>query len=153
MRVDPEGLKCDSRGCWLTPKEWEFVKSGDYTNYYRLACAGGDTYACRAGKVAEDKGLLANITNWRLRESMRTRGISDPDCDERMEYIRISLAMSHALLIQKGTSMKPVVPTAQQISEFHNKIFIAFGAGDVFGGDVWFSNSIFPWCTSPSCQP
>ena len=121
--------------------------------YYRAACADGDSYACAAKDVAGNVGLAANFTNWRLRKSLRDNGNSENQCDAKMENIRKDLAQAHAAALSSGSSGKPIVLTADQISQFHRNVFTRNGAGSVFGGDIPGSNLIFNWCSSPSCRP
>ncbi|MBV8659594.1 MAG: RHS domain-containing protein [Burkholderiales bacterium] len=150
---DPTGLKCNASGCWLAPDEKAFADAGNYMGYYGAACAGGDSYACAAKDVAGNVGLAANFTNWRLRRSLRDNGNSESQCDAKMENIRKDLAQAHAAALSGGSSDKPIVLTADQISQFHHNVFTRNGAGSVFGGDIPGSNLIFNWCSLPSCRP
>ncbi|HCP65793.1 MAG TPA: hypothetical protein DIU09_14545, partial [Hyphomonadaceae bacterium] len=155
--ADPLGLKCNSRGCWLTPQEKALAASGDYEAYYSEACAGGDIYACRAREVATNKGWQAHFTNWNLKMALGKAHADGSGCEAAMVAIRRALAMAHAGLLSEGTEGRPVVLTARQISVFHNVIFKLYGADrkyvPVFGGDFPMSNDLFQWCTLPSCRP
>jgi len=44
--VDPLGLACDATGCWTIPLERRFLNTGNYHEYYLVACAGDDKDAC-----------------------------------------------------------------------------------------------------------
>lgn len=150
--ADPMGLACNSNGCWLTAVESSLAGAGDYRGYYATACSGGDNYACAAGQVASNQGWAANLTNWRLERSIIDNGAKESECPNKMESIRIELAKSHADALRNGSPEDPIVLSGSQISEFHNKIFMKYGAGAVFGGDIPGSNMIFRWCSLPSCR-
>ena len=151
--IDPIGLKCNASGCWLTPNEKSLADAGNYIDYYDAACTGGDSYACAAKDVAGNVGFAANFTNWRLRRSLKENGTPENQCNAKMEGIRKDLAHAHASALAGGSPDKPIVLTADQISNFHHDIFTRDGAGSVFGGDIPGSNLIFNWCSSPSCRP
>lgn len=152
--IDPFGLKCNSQGCWLTPKEANLSKSGKYSEYYDLACANGDSYACSAKEVAANDGILANLTNLRLESSLKDNGWEGCEVGGVMENIRQELAQAHALALSGATESMPKTPSREEISKFHNEIFFDYGADPVFGGDIpLFGNFPFKWCSLPSCQP
>jgi hypothetical protein len=172
MYSDPLGLMCNGQGCWNTPQERSYALSGDYKDYYATACDGGDTYACEAGKVANNQGLLSGITNYRLAWSISNRLPKGNTCKENqalinsdMEAIRQALAQARVagLDLAGATSDSPVSVPGWQISNFHNDIFEANGGGRVFGGDIpgssavlWINGEInggpTGWCTSPACH-
>ncbi len=67
---DVFGLACNARGCYPTPLETAAAVRGDWREYYALACAGHDEYACQAGKVARGEGFLSWATTSRLEHSI-----------------------------------------------------------------------------------
>jgi hypothetical protein len=77
-----------------------------------------------------------------------------------MEQIRRGLVNAHVDSLKGATPESPRVLTADEISVFHEDIFLRNGAGPVFGGDTlgygfaarWFLNKVSPWCTAPSCR-
>ena len=171
-RTDPTGLMCNGQGCWNTAQERGYGRSGDWKNYYATACANGDPYACRAGNVANNNGILSGITNYRLASSISSRLPPGKTCaadqaliDQNMEKNRETLAAARvAQLDAAGASPdNPVMVTGQSVSDFHNQIFQANGAGPVFGGDIPGANALlmlsnmgsggYGWCSSPACRP
>ncbi|WP_295575122.1 RHS repeat-associated core domain-containing protein [uncultured Stenotrophomonas sp.] len=165
--TDSSGLARDQRGCWVTPTEQIYVDAGNYGVYFQTACAGGDSYACRAREVALNQGFLSGVTNTRLASSIMgmTKQKSCPDAEadmqKKMEAIRVGLAKAHASTLNSAgaSSNAPVMLSRQAIANFHYSVFAENGAGKVFGGSTWdkymgWSGGIFyDWCPSPSCHP
>jgi RHS repeat-associated protein len=158
MRMDPFGLACKGvgagLGCWLTPSEKAYAATGNYSLYYQAACSGGDSYACSAGLVAVDRGILANITNQILRGGLKKNGETDVQCDTTMDDIRVDLARAHAKSLRGGgTQGRPHVLTPDEVSSFHHDVFSRYyGHYLIFGGDIPGSNFL-NWCSAPSCRP
>jgi len=161
-RTDPTGLKCNGQGCWNTPQERAYGQSGDWKDYYATACANGDPYACEAGNVANNTGMLSGVTNYRLAWSISNRLPPGQTCaadaaaiDRNMEAIREALAAARVAQLDAAgaTPDNPVMVSGASISAFHNATFQANGAGPVFGGDIPFSNTFVGWCTAPACHP
>lgn len=165
--TDRLGLACDQRGCWVTPAEQAYANAGNYSLYYQAACSGGDLYACRAGQVAANQGLLSGVTNTRLADSIANNlaaGTSCPQAQDeikkRMEAIRVALARAHANALNSAgaTPQNPVqLDRWSDIGRFHDTIFSQYGAGAVFGGrtyDSLFGRGGFgyDWCPYPSCR-
>lgn len=172
-RTDPLGLMCNSQGCWNTPQERAYGQAGDWKNYYATACANGDPYACAGGDVANNRGILSGVTNYRLASSISNRLPPGKTCaadqaiiDQNMEKIREALAAARVAQLDAADASpdNPVMVSGQSISDFHNQIFQANGGGPVFGGDVpganqimWLHDQVFGgpggWCVSPACHP
>ena len=161
VRTDPKGLACNGQGCWNTPQERQYAQSGDYKDYYGLACANGDPYACEAGKVANNQGALSGFTNYRLAWSIsnhlphgKTCAADTAAINQNMENIRKALVAARAAGLDAAgaTPDNPVMVSGQSISDFHNQTFENNGAGRVFGGDLPFSNAAVGWCSAPACQ-
>jgi len=171
VRTDPTGLRCNGQGCWNTPEERGYAQSGDWKNYYATACAGGDPYACEGGNVANNVGMLSGVTNYRLASSISSRLPPGKTCaadqaliSQNMEAIREALVAARAAQLDAAgaTPDNPVMVTAQSISDFHNQVFQANGAGPVFGGDIPGANALlmlsnmgnggYGWCSSPACH-
>jgi len=150
--TDRLGLDCDQRGCWVTPMQQGYANSGNYSAYYQSACAGGDRYACSAGRVAANDGFWANRTNDILRGGLKKNGASDKECETRTEDIRKDLAKAHADALSGGSPQNPIRLTGDQISDFHHVVFSQNYGGKylIFGGDIpgaWVTG----WCTAPGC--
>lgn len=165
--TDRLGLACDQRGCWVTPAEQGYANTGNYNLYYQAACSGGDPYACRAGQVAGNEGILSGITNTRLANSIAdnlpdgmTCQATDEEIQKRMEAIRVALARAHANALNSAgaSAQNPVMLDRwADIGRFHDDVFSRYGAGPVFGGrtyDSLFGRGGFgyDWCPSPSCR-
>lgn len=170
-RTDPTGLKCTGQGCWNTPQERAYAQAGDWKNYYATACANGDPYACEGGNVANNRGILSGITNYRLANSIsnhlplgKTCAADQALISQNMEAIREALVAARAAQLDAAgaTPDNPVMVTAQSISDFHNQVFSANGAGPVFGGDIPGANALlmlsnmgsggYGWCSAPACH-
>jgi hypothetical protein len=170
-RTDPLGLMCNGQGCWNTPQERAYAQAGDWKNYYATACANGDPYACEGGNVANNRGVLSGITNYRLANSIanhlppgKTCAADNAIIDQNMEKIREALVAARAAQLDAAgaTPDNPVMVTGQSISDFHNQVFSANGAGPVFGGDIPGANALlqlsnlgsggYGWCSAPACH-
>lgn len=170
-RIDPAGLECNDKGCWVSDVERRAASNGDWDMYYQSACAGGDAYACRAYEVASQTGAsLGNyagalFTNVRLAKSLVKNSPELKECpqelEERMNKVRVGLIRGHRdALDRAGASpSNPVRLSGQTIAEFHYEVFRANGASpDIFGGDFLWSvgrpvvNFFFTWCSLPSCE-
>jgi len=176
VRFDSFGLACNSKGCYPTEGERQAANAGDWAQYYNLACAGGDPYACNAGEVAANaadygwRNTMMNATNEKLRKSA-LRDLDDACMTEeerwdevmdRMERIRQDLAKAHldTLDILGASPTNPANMSRQAVSDFHRDVFSRHGASSgEFGGDFvdrlggqWFRNYVYDWCPSPSCS-
>jgi hypothetical protein len=171
-RTDELGLMCNGHGCWNTPTERAYAQAGDWKDYYATACANGDPYACEGGNVANNRGILSGITNYRLSSSIsnhlppgKTCAANQAIINQNMEKIREALAAARVAQLDAAEALpdNPVIVSGQSISDFHNKIFQANGAGPVFGGDLpganqimWLHDQFFGgpggWCVSPACH-
>ena len=103
--IDPKGLECVGKGCWVTGTERAYAETGNYGPYYQAACSRGDEYACRAREVAMNEGLLSGITNTRLGNSI-LNNVKGKDCpaanaemNEKMERIRRGLPLAHIAVL------------------------------------------------------
>ena len=136
-------MACDQQGCWVTPAEQGYANAGNCSLYYQAACSGGDPYACRAGEVAANRGLLSGITNARLANSLlkntkqNTCEAANEDMLRKMEAIRIALARAHAgaLNAAGATSQNPaMLNRVGDITRFHRDVFSQYGADpSIFG--------------------
>ncbi|TKR34133.1 hypothetical protein FCE95_07670 [Luteimonas gilva] len=170
-RVDPAGLECNEKGCWVSDVERRAANNGDWDVYYQSACAGGDTYACRGYEVASQTGAsLGNyagalFTNVRLANSLKENDPELNNCprelENRMNKVRVGLVRGHMNALDRAgaSPSNPVRLSGQTIAEFHYDVFRANGASpDIFGGDFLWTvgrpvvNFFFTWCTLPSCE-
>lgn len=163
--TDYLGLACNQKGCWNTDVEKRHAKSGNLDMYYRTACKGGDTYACRAHEVASGSATSylnysgALFTNARLEQSLKSNGCS---VESKMEDIRLGLMRERVEMLDDNdaTWQNPYRMTSKQVSDFHREVFDKNGADPVFGGDFlgrnrfghFVVNKIFPYCTLPACE-
>lgn len=180
--VDPDGRECNGNGCWVTTPEREAAASGNWREYYRLAAAGGDPYAQRAGEVASNTGstrvneALSHVTNKILSDSIALRMGADPQrlttgqkvaVEFRMENIRVGLPRRHVVALDNAgaTAQNPVKLDRGVIGEIHRAEFNANGADPgVFGGfkvdamEKAINNvggttrEFYDYCPSPSCK-
>ena len=161
---------CAARGCWVTNQERALANDGDYGGYYKLACSGGDGYACRAGEVAAGhadgfiRDNLAVATNLDLFNNITNgNGISLDDAafPKILEGIRTGLAKAYVNYLdgQAATESDPFVPSRKDIGSFHIDIFRQYNAGTYFGGKTmdfytgWmpgYRTYVFDWC--PGCR-
>ncbi|MBL8261752.1 MAG: RHS repeat protein [Xanthomonadaceae bacterium] len=169
--TDRLGLACDGRGCWNTPGERQAAASGNWRSYYRLACSGGDYYACRAGEVAANEDgffSLTRQTNARLQQSISKNQPDGMTCSEsrkdlirKMEAVRRELAQARVDQLSQASPTNPLQVDRSDVADFHYDVFERNGASrDTFGGDIWdfaFGWTIrfggYDWCPSPSCRP
>lgn len=159
--------ECASGKCWTTSAEGSLAASGNYSGYYKLACADGDAYACQAGQIASGQGFWSWATTIRLRvedDLWGSVGLNGTN----MNSIRSALALGYANYLPDSQA-QAIVPSASAIAEIHWQVFGAFGippsafGGTPFAGDVPFAASngtMFThgiimggqgWC--PNCGP
>lgn len=110
------------------------LNKGDYAGYYKLACAGGDTYACSAGEIAAGNSAIAKYTTSRLQAyAIEDRGSAlSPN---ELDSIRLSLATGYANSL--GSSpLSAVQPDGMQIARIHWNVFQSFNvySPSAFGG-------------------
>lgn len=156
--VDPSGLICISGvGCYTTPAESRAANSGDYKSYYNMACAGGDSYACFAGNVANNQGILghaatAKVISALVKKEMQTKSCIDED--RVLEEIRKALARDYANYLPQSRSAARY-PSASAVADFHQDVFESLGLPPTtFGGTPFDPNVlVLPqvWC--PNCRP
>ena len=159
--------ECASGKCWTTSAEHALAASGNYSGYYKLACADGDAYACQAGQIASGNGFWSWATTMRLRiedDLWGSIGLNGTN----MNSIRSALALGYANYLPDSQA-QAIVPSASAIAEIHWQVFGAFGippsafGGTPFAGDLPFAASngtMFThgiimggqgWC--PNCGP
>jgi RHS repeat-associated protein len=156
--IDPSGLICISGvGCYTTPAESRAANSGDYKSYYNMACAGGDSYACFAGNVANNQGILGHVATAKVlsalaKKEMRTKSCIDED--RVLEEIRKALARDYANYLPQSRSSARY-PSASGVADFHQDVFESLGLPPTtFGGTPFDPNVlVLPqvWC--PNCRP
>jgi hypothetical protein len=128
---------------------------------------------CPGFSVARNDGekdyenILSGLTNFNLWKSLfgnqSADGVAMPfralAVENVMESIRVDLARAHyqALDSRFATSTNPVMLERQDIANFHYKVFMSHGAGDVFGGKfmdkIPGARFLYDWCPPPSCKP
>jgi RHS repeat-associated protein len=123
---------CAHNGCYTTSQERAYLNNGDYLGYYKLACAGGDTYACSAYHIAADDNLAGQVATDRLIDALKAAG--DDYSAQTLNTIRLDLADAYAnYLPQSGAN--PAWPTTLGISQLHWNVFGQFGLPpSTFGG-------------------
>ena len=118
--------------CYTTAAERELLGKKDFTNYYKLACSGNDTYACQAGDIAAGKSIPAVATTMRLIYYGADNGVAlMPD---QMNDIRYKLALGYADYLGDlpETAKKP---SAMSIAKFHWSVFDTYNIPPrAFGG-------------------
>jgi RHS repeat-associated protein len=155
-RTDPFGLACNGSGCYTTPAEAAAAQSGNYREYYQLACAGGDSYACFAQHIAANDDFWGRRANNRLRDYLRDKADKSQQClDEEgiTEKIRKDLARRYADYLPSNVK-DARWPSARGVAQFHWEVFGQFGLPPAtFGGTPFGSTPVFPsiWC--PNCRP
>lgn len=157
--VDPNGLECvPGVGCWTTPAERSAADSGNYSGYYQLACADGDSYACYAGSIAADQTISAKLVTLWLKHRLEEMARKNHECVNipgDLNQIRSDLAKDYANYLPNSEG-KAQWPSALAISQIHWEEFAKFGLQpDTFGGTPlgrWagpLGTGI--WC--PKCRP
>ena len=126
---DPRGLECiQGVGCWTTPAEGALVNSGQYSQYYALACADGDAYACFAGNVAANDSWWGHRATNRLLDKLQEEAKNKHQClDEQgiMERIRKELAEAYANYLPNSPDQARW-PMAEDIAQIHWSVFAQF---------------------------
>lgn len=155
--VDPTGLECvPGVGCWTTPPEAKAADSGNYSGYYQLACADGDSYACYAGGIAADQTVAAKIATAWLKHRLEEMAKKNQECINVpgiLNQIRADLANDYANYLPNSEG-KAHWPSALAISQIHWQEFAEFGLPpSTFGGTI-FGSGVGPvdagtWC--PNC--
>lgn len=155
---DPTGLMCvQGVGCWTTPAEAALADSGQYPQYYTLACADGDAYACFAGNVANDSNFWGHAaTDWLLHKLWEQAKAAKECINESgiLDQIRSDLAKDYANYLPQSESQARW-PTVQGIEQMHWDEFAKFGLPpSTFGGTPLapLFGPIAPgiWC--PNCK-
>jgi hypothetical protein len=125
-----------------------------------MMCAGGDAYACEAGKVAANEGWAAKVTNARLETSLVAEGAARGRFEARglMNSITVDLGNAYVDHLDSlgGSASTPVWPSRSGIAQFHKDIFTGYGAANVFGGNVSDLAIVrrvwgYDWCKN--CRP
>ena len=155
---DPSGLRClGGIGCWTTPQEASLANNGNYMGYYKLACAGGDAYACFAQHIAADNNFWGHMANWWLNRALRNHAEKTRQCLNKSaikDQIRKDLAWDYANYLPNSEDQARW-PTVQGVEQFHWGEFAKFGlAPSTFGGTP-FGSGVGPvipeaWC--PNCS-
>ena len=154
---DPLGLMCISGvGCFTTPAEARAAQSGDYLQYYQLACAGGDATACFDAHIAANDNFWGHRATNRLLDKLRKKAQAAHQClneEGILNQIRIDLAKDYANSLPNSLDQARW-PSAQGIAQYHWSEFAQFGLPpDTFGGTPFGQNGplILPgtWC--PNC--
>lgn len=149
--------------CFTTAAERALLRSGNYSAYYKSACAGNDSYTCQAGDIAAGQSLPAIATTLRLGFIADDLGV--PLTESDLQEIRLKLAVGYANYLGDSPDTAKV-PSAQAIAEIHWAVFGSYGLPEAaFGGTpfgrgtgVWFTKQ-YPailggglgWC--PRCAP
>ncbi|MFT4190003.1 MAG: RHS repeat-associated core domain-containing protein [Comamonas sp.] len=157
---------CMSNGkCFTTDSERSLLSNGNYAGYYKLACEGGDAYACQAGEIAAGKSLPAIVTTVRLIDYASDNGVLLSQ--DGLDDIRLKLAVGYANYLgdSLGNSKNP---SEMSIAKIHWNVFGEYGipprafGGTPLGtwtpGGTWYGKS-YPifigggvgWC--PKCVP
>jgi RHS repeat-associated protein len=121
--ADPRGLACIALGCYTTPAEAAAAQSGNYDACYRLACAGGDAYACFAQHVADNDSWWGNQATNSLRQALRKKGC---DNEQTLDQIRRELAAAYEAYLPTDPA-DARWPDAGDIAQIHWNIFGEFG--------------------------
>jgi len=167
--VDPS---CNAKGCWETPGEKSLRDKGDTVGYYKLACQGGDGYACNAGRIAANDGtttgltgLLTPMTNVRLSENIlgKLRNPTDGELKNALgavDKIKLELMQGYGEFMSQGSPNNPIMPSREYITNLHHQVFERNGADPtIFGGSTVDKNPVlnflirtvggYDWC--PNC--
>ena len=156
INKDPTGLKCVANvGCWTTPAEAALANGGQYSQYYTLACADGDAYACFAGHVAANDDFWGHVaTDWLLFKFKEHTKTTKQCLDSDLNQIRADLAKNYANYLPQSENQAHW-PTAEGIEQFHWAEFEKYGLPPSTFGGTPFGKEVGPiaigtWC--PNCQ-
>jgi len=143
-------------GCYTTDQERGYADKGDYSNYYKTACSGGDAYACFAGHVAANDDWWGHRATNRLIDKLRKKAEDSQQClDEAgiQEKIRKELATKYAEYLPNSRN-NARWPSVKDVAQFHWDVFAEFGLpSSTFGGTPFGATPFLTdyWC--PNCQP
>lgn len=152
--ADPLGLACDASGCWTTSLERQFLNTGNYHEYYLVACADGDKDACFDDSIATDSSVFGSLpTQW-----VRSH-LPKSECGSKaaatLNQIRLDLARDYASYLP-NTRSQARWPKARDIARYHWKEFAKYGMpARTFGGTFlmpWYSGPILPFIWCPECR-
>lgn len=154
---DPTGMMCEPGvGCWTTPAEARLAWLGDYNDYYQLACADGDGYACFAQHVEANDTFWGHRATNRLLDYLNAEAEGAQQCldiDGVLEQIKTELAQDYAKYLPYSPDQARF-PSAGDIAKIHWDVFGQFGLPpSTFGGTPFGENGMLflpgMWC--PQC--
>lgn len=145
---------CAHGGCWTTSEERTFLNRGDFIGYYKEACGGGDSYACKALVVASEDGAWGKVAAVNLSVNAKFAGLDLTD--EVRNSIKIDLARGYANLLLSSAD-QAVTPTADEITKMHWKVFANYGLpASAFTatpmGNTSFTGKAWNWLIGPVGQ-
>lgn len=123
--TDPSGLRCVvGVGCWTTPLERRFLNTGNYHEYYLVACAGGDKDACFDDSIATDSSVFGSLPTQWVRRHLPNSGCGSTDAT--LNQIRLDLARDYANYLPQSRAQARW-PKANDIAHYHWKEFAKYG--------------------------
>ncbi len=160
-------LTGESSNATSTDKERAQIEAGNIDIYWKSRCNDDEEVACLAENYREDReasGLPKISKKWLIRALARKHGGSveaktgSPTATKsqwkaiRKEYgvIRQGLATAHWNAVRNDTQGKPAHLSAQQIAQYHWRVFEAHGLSrTVFGGTPFTGTSADLYITKP----
>lgn len=154
---DPTGMMCMAGvGCWTTPAEARLAWEGDYNDYYQLACADGDAYACFAQHIEKNDNWWGHRATDRLLDKLHKEAENTNQCLDTegiMDQIKTDLAEDYATYLPSSPDQATWL-SAEDIAQIHWNVFGQFGLPpSTFGGTPFgqYGPLFLPgvWC--PEC--
>ncbi len=145
---------CSQGRCWVTNEERALAQQGKFIEYWRAACDGGDSYACRAAEVSQGKGLWGRLATGRLTTYLINNGViqSAAEAQPILDRIRADIVRADVGALDAAGAGNPVIRSREVINIYHENVFRQHGAPGAWGGrisDVFPGRGVYDYC--PNC--